>query len=338
VRSIRHNVGYINAISLSADGKRAITANTGPSMLQVWDMDKIDPISVPESHDTSVMSVGISLDDKWSVSGANSTIKIWSMDSGTCIKTLTRDYEKLLEGHTSSVQSVSIAEHGRRAASAGIGGELLIWSSGRGERLGKHHGLVNVQLSANGQVALSSDSELLRLWDLIEGKCVESFPEITHPFKMLDDNGTSVIATNSSDDRCLEVWDLRSGDLVRVLTKLNSRIVDIDFSAATRILVSLEKDNTLVIWDISSGEIVKTLTTLTDRIRRVRILSDESILVCLTLDGSIQVICFKTGNLVAAFSAPSRIVSISEVNPSGTFFCGMHDGSVLALRISLLQS
>jgi len=111
------------------------------------------------------------------------TIRIWDVQNRKC--------EKVLDGHTSDVWSVSFSANGKHMASVSYDKTIRIWDvqSGKCEKVLEGHTdhIKSVSFSADGKY-LSSDShdETIRVWDVQSGKCE----------KVLDGQSSSLSALN----------------------------------------------------------------------------------------------------------------------------------------------
>ena len=82
----------VNAVALSADGKRAVSGSVD-NTLRVWDLDGQAPPRVLEGHTGWVKAVALSADGKRAVSGSgDKTLRVWDLDGQTP--------PRVLEGHT----------------------------------------------------------------------------------------------------------------------------------------------------------------------------------------------------------------------------------------------
>ena len=94
-----------------------------------------------EGHTHSVNSVSITPDGKKAVSGGDTTLRFWDVESGKCLK--------ILEGHTNSVMSVSITPDGKKALSGSYDNTLRLWDLESGKCLAIYQ--------ARGEITLVSE-------------------------------------------------------------------------------------------------------------------------------------------------------------------------------------
>ncbi|MBU4036680.1 MAG: protein kinase, partial [Proteobacteria bacterium] len=92
------------------------------------------------------------------------TLKLWDVETGKCLRTF--------EGHSKSVNSVSLSSDSRYAFSGSSDNTLKLWEIETGKCLHTfegHSGIVDsVSLSVDGRYALSGSwDKTLKLWRLI---------------------------------------------------------------------------------------------------------------------------------------------------------------------------
>ena len=103
--------------------------------------------------------------------GEDQTVKIWSVTSGQCLKTLA--------GHSNWVWSVAFSPDGQYLASSSTDRTIKIWSVASGQCLktlvGHDNWVSSVAFSSNGQyLASTSIDETIKLWNLTTGQCIKS--------------------------------------------------------------------------------------------------------------------------------------------------------------------
>ena len=112
------------SVSLSADGRYVISANdqsaTLDMSLKLWDVSTGQCLRTFEGHSDFVLSVCLSADGKYALSGSSDkTLKLWEVSTGQCLRTF--------EGHSGPVNSVCLSADGRYAISGGQDGTIKLW-------------------------------------------------------------------------------------------------------------------------------------------------------------------------------------------------------------------
>jgi WD40 repeat protein len=152
VVTYKGNVGPINSVAFSPDGKRLATAGgSGPGSMggeiKVWDAETGQELhtlpaggfSVAFSPDgRRIAGAGKRPSDVVGPSGSGE-IKVWDAETGRELLTL--------QGHTSDVSYVAFSPDGQRLASGGWGDPTVrVWDAQTGQQLlvlhrGKHWGI-----------------------------------------------------------------------------------------------------------------------------------------------------------------------------------------------------
>jgi WD40 repeat protein len=259
----RGTQGTINAVALSADGKRAVLGSS-PSLhddtLRVWDLDSDQPPRTLEGHKAGVNSVALSADGKRAVFGSEDhTVRVWNLDSSRSAQ--------VLEGHTQPVNAVAVSADGKRAVSVSydrfrFGSEdedytVRVWDLEGKQRPPNLEVLTNpvnaVALSADGRRALSFSGDAAGVWDL----------ESNQPPLLLEGAASFVRAAALSADgkravfnsrRDLLVWDLESNQPPRVLEGHTDSVWSVALSADGRRAVSGSSDFTIRVWDLENNQ------------------------------------------------------------------------------------
>ena len=163
-------------VCLSADGHYAVlgsedhtdgaTARAGVGLgntLKLWDVTSGSCLRTFEGHTDSVMSVCLSTDGRFALSGGNDkTLKLWDVASGRCLRTF--------EGDIAQVASVCLSADGCSALSGGYDHTLQLWdvTSGRCLRTfeGHTYWVESVSFSAGGHLrcqAVRRDAEAVEV-------------------------------------------------------------------------------------------------------------------------------------------------------------------------------
>jgi WD40 repeat protein len=188
---------------------------------------------------------------------------------------------RTLEGHNTSVNSVSVTADGRRAVS-GSGDkparvwDLRVWDLETGECLhvleGHTDKVESVSVTPDGRRAVSgSEDKTLRVWDLESGQCLrvlEGHSRGVGRVSVTPDGRRAV----SGGDGTLRVWDLESGECLRVLQGPGFHGVSV--TADGRRAVSGSKDKMVRVWDLESGECLRVLEGISGSVMSVHVTAD----------------------------------------------------------------
>ncbi len=143
------NLGYVNALSLSPDGRwLAIACDDGK--VKLWRVESGDELRVLAGHTGAVYALTFSPDSRRLATGSlDETIRLWEIRSGQEIQTF--------RGHSEWVNALAFSPDGTRIVSAGRDGTVRIWDVQSGSSLR----VISDYPSEVFTVALSPDGRLI---------------------------------------------------------------------------------------------------------------------------------------------------------------------------------
>lgn len=185
-------------------------------------------------HEAEVNAVCLSFDGYWALSGgADRTLRLWSISTGAC--------ERTLQGHSGAILSISISVDGRWALSGSDDKTLRLWDieSGHCVRTFSAHikPVLATYLSRDGRWAVSVGGDMI-VWRVADGKILR---RISNPFSL---------CVSSTERWCvsggfggIQAWDIPSGGRLWAYRQLERELAGI---------VCLSTDGH---WVASSGEL-----------------------------------------------------------------------------------
>ncbi len=213
------------------------------------------PAKTFEGHTERVVSVCLSADARWALSGnIDYTVRLWEVATGRCLRTF--------EGHTERVVSVCMSADARWALSGSWDQTLRLWEVATGRCLrifeGHRDSVTSVSLSADGRWALSgSQDRTLRLWEVATGRCLGTLEELKAP------------------EGAWYSPEVPRGRCLRTLEGHTEGVLSVCLSADSRWAVSGSKDKTVRLWEAATGGCLRTLEGHTELVS----------CVCLSVDG-----------------------------------------------------
>ncbi|KAA6230459.1 protein kinase (plasmid) [Chlorobium phaeovibrioides] len=263
IRTFKGHSGYVNSVSLSADGRYAISA--AGRMLKLWEVSSGQCLRTFEGHSGSVDSVSLNIDSvdsvslnidgQYALSGCNDgTIRLWEMSTGKCLRTF--------EGHRYGVASVSLTADGRYALSGGGDKTLKLWEVSTGKCLRTFEGhsdrVSSGSLSADGKYVLSGSFDAtLKLWDVSTGKCLRTFEGHRGNVNSVSLSADGKYAISGSADGTLKLWDISTGLCLRTFEG-SQKVYSVCLIAEGRYAISGSWRNTLKLWEVSTGQCLRT--------------------------------------------------------------------------------
>lgn len=214
--------GTINAMALSADGTRAVSAD-GNGLVLLWDVKsgkRLERFTVQPFSD--VYCIALSRDGKQvAVGTANGDIHLWLPEAKTEAKRLT--------GHRDAVHSVAFSPNGERLVSGGADGKLKLWNhqAGKFERdLEGEGGIVRAAFIRDGKQLLSGASNgRVRFWDLA-GAQAPAHDEHQGQVWTVSVAPDGRKAATFGEDGKVCLWDCERRSLIKSYQALGKRVND----------------------------------------------------------------------------------------------------------------
>jgi WD40 repeat protein/serine/threonine protein kinase len=273
------------------------------------------PQSILTGHADQVCSVAVSANGRIAISGggpADKAVRVWDLDSGTCVCTLT--------GHTSAVGSVAVSADGRVAISSGSWDKMVrIWDLGSRtclHALTEHTKEVqSVAISASGRTAVSGSwDKTIRVWDVGTGRCRHTLTGHTDSVISVAMSADGRTVISGSRDKTVRAWDLVGGICRRALTGHTGGVTAVAVSADGQVAISASNDDTMRVWDLAEGTCRGTLTDHTRWVEGVAVSADGRIAVSVSSDDAVRVWDLVSGTrlrTLAGHTRPIRSVDLS---------------------------
>jgi cytochrome c len=158
---LRGHGGPVRSLSISADGKNAISGSFDTSAI-IWSLTRNAAEQVLRFHESAVNAVAILPDGRYVTGGEDGKIAIWSAGEAKPQRTF--------EGHTAPIVNVAVSPDGATIASASWDRTIRLWSvaGGQGRVLTGHDQNVNgVAFAPDGKTLVSAGYDAtVRIWPL----------------------------------------------------------------------------------------------------------------------------------------------------------------------------
>ena len=180
------------------------------------------------------------------------TIKIWNVDTGECIRTMT--------GHSAPVRSLEMISSSPRVIASGAeDNSIKLWNVDSGECIktltGHSSHVLSLKLVANN--VLASGAELIKLWRIDTGECINTLDSPnTVALERIEENRLASEFSQSDDE--IRIWDLKTGENIKSIIAHESVITSLQ-RISNELLVSGSYDSTIRVWNVASGECVSTI-------------------------------------------------------------------------------
>lgn len=279
------NVGSVNAIALSPDGKTLVSASFGT--IRMWNLKTgrlVRTLNGVHSK-KSVKSLAVSPDGSIFASGGDdNNLILWDLKTGRRILTIS--------AHKAAVNAIAFSSDGKTLASGSDDKTVRLWDVRTGTRLrtlSGHAGGVNaIALSGDGQtLASGSQDKTVRLWNLGTGEVRRIITGHRDPVNAVAFSPNGQIVASASTDNMIRLSNVRDGKRTRTFKGHSSGVRTIAFSPDSRTLISGGGD--IIVWDLKTGKERSTLSGHAQFVNSVAITKDSKTLVSGSPDRTIKI-------------------------------------------------
>lgn len=233
-----------------------------------------------QGHRDRVICVATAPDRPWmATGGTDQEIRIWNLETGTSITTLT--------GATESVIGLACSPNGRLLASASGDGIVRLWNVEdlhAPKLVGQHDAhlgqVVSVAFSPDGQFIASGGEHLLILAAVNDLENVEILEENGKAIRsvIFSRDGRSLIRCGT--DGAVRVWNVATRELERTLLEQEVIVQSLDVSPDGVLLAAASWDGLVRLWEIDTWELIDMVEADAGMIRCVRFTPDGGSFVC----------------------------------------------------------
>lgn len=165
----------------------------------------------------------------------------------------------ILEGHTSSVESVAFSPDGLQIVSGSNDGSVRLWSSRTGQELvtlsKSNSQIQSVIFSPDGFYIASGSLEVsIRVWNAITAQISTALHGHESTVTSVAFSSDSLRLASGSRDKTVRLWDFKSGQALLVLTGHSGSVESGTFTPDSLHIVSGSDNKTFKIWDIATGQ------------------------------------------------------------------------------------
>ena len=360
-------------VDISVDGKTGVSGGFD-NMIYVWNIPAKKCIRTFEVTEDlgSALKLSVNKDILYSCCGYDgrmikTTIKIWDLTSGECIKNL--------YGHEYSVRCLETTHDGKFLVSASLDRTIKVWNlkTYNCVKTIEGHPVVSLKITSDMKYIISGGGGLndntVRIWDIYkskmppedaayyrnfnhlhfcqeEGFVINSCRKIiqirdlqtgnikaeiaghkSHIKKIIVDNTGKKIISASSD-KSIRIWDLETQECKSVLEGHAEGILDICLSADRKKLASCGLDRQVIIWDLEKNEKARILQGHDSSVIYNTWLKDNKHITSIGADNILKVWNMDTGICLNNIPLPQSITLEPIVDNKNRLFLGCTDGSV----------
>ena len=203
----------VKSVCISQDNSLILSGGMDKT-LKLWEIGNHESIRASlsadclrtfEGHQGGVLSVCLSLDNQFALSGsADKMLKLWEVSTGHCLKTI--------GGHQDSVNSVRIFSGAKFALSGSADKTIKLWNLETEKCVRNFQGhtepVNSIFLSVDNKYFISgSDDKTARVWNIETGECLQIFEGHTNKITSvcLASNNQWAVSANGEQ---IKVWFL----------------------------------------------------------------------------------------------------------------------------------
>ncbi|WP_341528444.1 NB-ARC domain-containing protein [Nostoc sp. UHCC 0302] len=305
-RCIRTLQGYTNQISsISFSMTQVLASGSHDHLVRLWDTTTGQCIKTLAGHTNHILAIAFHpLPQPPLLSGtggilvsssADQNIKLWNIETGECLKTLTE--------HQATVWSVAFSPNGHMLASGGADQIVRIWDAETGECVdvlqGHTNAVLSVAFSPIEQIlATVSADQTVRIWDLRTGQCLQILQGHTNAVLSVAFNPIGQILATASADQTVRIWDVQTGKCLKILQEHTNQVLSVSFSPDGGTLASSSADQTIKLWAVNTGKCLKTWRGHTSQVLSIAFSPDEQTLASSSADETIRLWSVNTAECV----------------------------------------
>ena len=265
--------------------KKNLTRNIKPTP-QYLEQKKSIISKVLEGHNERVSSVAFSSDGAMIASGSwDNTVKIWDVETGAEIHTLT--------GHHGTVDSVEFSPDSTTLASGSrfltskfwnvkIGTEILMFPENKSL-------IYSVTFSPNGIIlALGLKDGTIKFCKLKTSAEMCTLTGHTDAVFSLKFSQNGNMLASGSRDKTVKIWDVETGVEMRTLTGHQNYVISVAFSHDGKILVSIPWLGKIKFWKVKTGTEISDFIGHTDYVNAIAFSPDSIMFVSGSKDNTIR--------------------------------------------------
>ncbi len=265
-----------------------------------------------------VHAIALSPTEPMLVSSSGTTIKLWDVQTGQPLRTLT--------GHLDVVYCLVISPDGKLLISGSADKSIRLWDLATGQRLGAiaiHTDTVlSLALSPDGRtLASGSLYDPIKLWNLEANREIASLSGQAGRIESLAFSPDGAQLASGSNDSSIALWDTRLENLVtgrelRLLKGHAQSVVALAFEPDGKTLGSGSWDGTVKLWSTRTQREKRTLQPESGRVTALAVSPNGKLL--LTGSDTLKLWQPRNGKVIATLNGHTALVSAIAVSADNT--------------------
>lgn len=289
LQTIRLNTIHIHGLCFSPDGKRlaAVGQGSGPDnkWIRVWDVEnfkvvhekKGDYWSLAYRHDGAMLIAGgrqgltFWQPERGHARAVKNDLTIMALSASPVAVNIAWGGERgvihlfsapgiplrRLDGHRANVASLAHSPDGKRLASVGRDGGVMVWDSRSGRLIARFFGhekrCTSVSFSPDGKrVASGSVDRTVRVWDVASKTSVATLKDHADQVQAVAYSPDGKYLASGAFDSVIRIWDAENWRLITTLPHHRRSVDRLAFSPDGKLLVSGGQDGAIRVWEMTA--------------------------------------------------------------------------------------
>ncbi|AFZ29981.1 (Myosin heavy-chain) kinase [Gloeocapsa sp. PCC 7428] len=326
--TLKGHTGQIRAVTFNPDGQ-TLASSSNEQTIKIWELSTGECIRTLRAYANWAVSLAFSADGLMASGNNDASVRLWNPQDGEI---------RVMQGHTSRVQSVAFSPDCQTLASASNDHTLKLWSVTTGECLITLYGHQNQVRSAafhpDGSTIISgSDDCTVKLWDATTGECLST---MQHPSQVrtvaLSSDGQVIIS--GSKDRTIRLWHVSTQQCYQTLREHTGHIKAVVLSADGQRLASGSDDGIVKVWDVHTGQCLQSFQADTSTIWAIAFSPDGHILATNGDHFSVRLWDVKTGECLKSLQGHKSWVRAIAFSSDGLIASSSQDETIKLWHIT----
>ena len=241
-------------------------------------------ISVLEGHTSQILSVAVTHDNKYIISGsADRTLKVWNL--------LEKKHEFSLEGHTSAVHCVLVTLDNEYIVSGSADKTLIMWNFQKKKKSGvlKHHTspVLCLAITRDNKCLVSGSADKsVMMWDIRNKTKIGLLTGHSAPVLSLVVTMDSYFIVSASEDKTVRLWAVQHKQFRVLFQGHTAAVTCLAVTSDNLHIVSGSLDKTIRMWSIAQ------------KCQLLMIQGNNSSVNCIAITSDCRFIVYGLGNQV----------------------------------------
>lgn len=234
---LRGHLGRVYSVAFSPNGN-CMASGSGDGEIRIWNLQDYTSVTL-DQNTPHVDCLSFSRDGELLASGGDGNIRLWNVESASCILTLQEEDPVVVE-------SLTFSPDGRTLASGTWGNVIRLWDLSTAQRVTTFHESTcvhSIVFSPDGKyIASGSDNRDIRLWNILS-QDYSTLKGHTDSVWSVAFSPSGKHLASGSDDGTVRIWSVSSGKCTAVLDGHGKHSVySVTFSPDEKLVASASSD------------------------------------------------------------------------------------------------